>query len=154
MNLRVSRFLITSAALLAAHAVGDHWVQTSHQATAKGAKGWPGRRACAAHVASYTATGVLATTAASRCLRVPLDGPAIVCAFVVSAVMHYVADRREPLRWLAELTGRDGYIRHITVRRGDGMPADTGPGTGLFHLDQSWHHGWIFVAALIAAGRH
>lgn len=42
--------------LLVAHTVADHWVQTDAQARNKGLPGWPGRRACAAHVASYTAT--------------------------------------------------------------------------------------------------
>jgi hypothetical protein len=153
MDVRLSRFLVTSAALLAAHAVGDHWIQTGQQACTKGEKGWAGRRACAAHVATYTATGVLATTAAAKWLSVPLSGRATALSFAVSAVTHYVADRREPLRRLAEITGSGGYVSHCTVRRGSGDIEDTGPGTGLFHLDQSWHLGWIFAAALVAAGR-
>jgi hypothetical protein len=44
------------AALFVAHQVADHWIQTQHQADTKGCPGWPGRIACAAHVASYTAT--------------------------------------------------------------------------------------------------
>ena len=49
-------FAAVSAAYAAGHWAGDYWVQTHRQACAKGAPGWPGRRACAAHVATYTAT--------------------------------------------------------------------------------------------------
>jgi len=154
MNAALSRFLLVSAALTAMHEVGDHWVQTDRQACTKGAPGWPGRLACAAHVATYTATGALAVTAASRRLRVPMSGGWLAAGLALNAASHYVADRRTPLRQLARLTGRAGYLQHATVvRRPDGAAQDTGPGTGLFHLDQSWHYGWIFVSALLAAGR-
>jgi hypothetical protein len=132
MNPALSRFLLTSAALLAAHEVADHWIQTDHQACTKGAPGWPGRRACAGHVAAYTATGALAVYAASRRLNVPL----------------------RPAELAAGLVRREGYVTAVTVLRHPGaQPQETGPGTGLFHLDQSWHYGWIFVSALVAAGR-
>ena len=62
-----SRFASTFAALIAAHHVGDYWVQTDHQAVNKGRHGTraenaAGRKACLAHVATYTAT----TTAAVK----------------------------------------------------------------------------------------
>jgi hypothetical protein len=149
-----TRFALIYAALTAAHEVGDHWVQTSHQACTKGEPGYRGSAACAAHVATYTATGAVAVLAGARWLRLPLRGRALAAGLAISAVSHYVVDRRTPLRALAAATGSAGYIEHTTVLRRAGEAADdTGPGTGLFHLDQAWHHGWILIAALAGAGR-
>lgn len=53
-------FAAVFVALYAAHQVGDHWIQTQHQADCKGQPGWAGRWACLAHVATYTATAVVA----------------------------------------------------------------------------------------------
>jgi len=132
------------AALFAAHSVGDHWVQTSHQAEHKGLPGWPGRRACAAHVATYTLTGVVALV-----LLAAVTGwrPALVplaVGLTVNAVTHYVADRRTPLQWIADRLGSGEFWQF-------GDPAVC-LGTGRYALDQSWHHGWLWVSALIIGG--
>lgn len=119
------------AALYAGHLVGDHWVQTDRQAIRKGLPGWAGRRACLAHVATYTVTLLLFVVAAGAAL----DWWRVVMGLVVSAVSHYVADRRTPMvtmcRWLGKgqgfLRDRDGYYK----------------------MDQSWHVGWLFITALI-----
>jgi hypothetical protein len=136
-------FAAVFAALLAGHQVGDYWVQTSAQAAAKGQPGWPGRIACAAHVSTYTLT-LAATLALARWwLSLPPPGAGWLAAGLgVSAVTHYFADRRSPLRRLADLTGKGEFYR-----AGDGLA------TGAALLDQAWHGGWLFVAALIATGR-
>lgn len=153
MNVRLARFLVTSVALNAAHQVADHWIQTSHQACHKGAQGWRGRRACASHVASYTAVQAVAMVGAAKWLGVPLTGRWAVAGLATSAATHYFADRRTPLVRLGRLVGRGPYLDHaVVVRKPGAEPATTGPGTGSFHLDQAWHYGWIFVAALLAAG--
>lgn len=153
MNDALSRFLLISAALTAGHEVGDQWIQTHHQACTKGNAGWRGWVVCAAHVASYTATGALATLVAARRLNVPLRPAQLAAGLALNAASHYFADRRDPLRQIARLLRRTEYISEVTVVRQKGEQAqDTGPGTALFHLDQSWHYGWIFVSALVAAG--
>ena len=119
-------------ALFAAHQVADHWIQTHHQATTKGQPGWAGRLACARHVLTYTLTAVLALLA----LRLPLELSWAIAGLLVSAVTHYWADRRSPLKWLAELTGHGPFYA-----------TPTGP----YLLDQSWHYGWLFISALIIA---
>ncbi len=43
-------------ALLVAHTVADHWIQTHHQAMCKAKPGLVGVLACLRHVATYTAT--------------------------------------------------------------------------------------------------
>jgi hypothetical protein len=45
-------FAVVLPALLVAHTVADHWVQTDHQAGHKGLPGWAGRWACGKHVAT------------------------------------------------------------------------------------------------------
>jgi hypothetical protein len=59
VNAAAGVFAVVFAAMYAAHAVGDHWVQTSSQAAHKGAPGWPGR-ACAQHLATLTLVKVAA----------------------------------------------------------------------------------------------
>lgn len=52
-----------AAALHAAHAVADHWVQTHPQATSKALPGPQGWAALLAHVATYPATQGVAVAA-------------------------------------------------------------------------------------------
>jgi hypothetical protein len=133
----VSSFAPIFVALFAAHQVADHWVQTQRQADLKGGKGWSGRLACGRHVATYTATGLLFLLAMAAVTGVVLHPVPVAVGLAVSAVTHYIADRRTPLHWAAGRLGKDEYwLVH---------------GGGLYALDQSWHIGWLFVAALIAA---
>ena len=112
------------------------WVQTPRQSALKGVPGPLGRRACSVHVATYTATAVLFLAA----LLVVGWHPSLWqmgAGLAVSAVTHYIADRRAPLRRMAYAVGKT----RDWVERGG----------GLYLLDQSWHIGWLFVAALIIA---
>ncbi|MBO4159305.1 helix-turn-helix domain-containing protein [Micromonospora antibiotica] len=130
-------FAAVFAALYAAHQVADHWVQTQHQADCKGEPGWAGRLACAAHVATYTLTAAVALTTLALATGLRLDGWGVAVGLTVSAVSHYIADRRTPLRRLAVALGKDPHW----LTRGGGMYA----------LDQSWHIGFLFIAALFCA---
>lgn len=133
----MSTFAPVFVALYAAHQVADHWVQTQHQADMKGGKGWAGRLACAAHVATYTVTALVFLLVMTQVTGVVLHPVPVAVGLAVSAVTHYVVDRRTPLRWMAARLGKDEYwLVH---------------GGGSYALDQSWHVGWLFVAALIAA---
>jgi hypothetical protein len=58
-----------------------------------------------------------------------------------SAFSHYLANRRAPLAWIAERAGSGLFYR----LSGAGM-------NGAYLLDQSWHVGWLFIAALIIGG--
>ena len=142
-------FAAVFTALFVAHQVADHWVQTQHQADAKGRPGWPGRIACAAHVASYTATAVLALAAVHLTLGVPLAPWPVAAGLTVSAMTHYVADRRTPLKRLAEQVGAGRFYALGIPRAGrDDNPSI---GTGAYALDQSLHYLFLFIAALIIA---
>nr|MDT0661926.1 DUF3307 domain-containing protein [Micromonospora sp. DSM 115978] len=133
--------------LHAAHTVADHWIQTQHQASHKGLPGWSGRRACLAHVATYTLTAVLALLALAV-VTGWRPGPAgLAAGLAVSAITHYVADRRTPLRRIAEQVGA-GQFYTLGVPRA-GRDDNPSLGTGAYALDQSWHIGWLWVSALL-----
>jgi hypothetical protein len=142
-------FAATFAALYAAHQVADHWIQTDHQAGTKGAAGWRGRLACMAHVATYTATSAVFLGALAWRCGLDLPSGHLAAGLAVSAVTHYFADRRTPLRRLAELVG-SGRLWVLGAPRA-GHNDNPSLGTGAYALDQSWHVGWLFIAALVIA---
>lgn len=150
-ELDLAVFAAAFAALFAAHHVGDHWVQTSDQAAVKGDPGWSGRRACAAHVASLTLTKVVFLAPVLLLGGAVVHPAAAVVGLGVDAASHYWADRRVPLARLAQslerTTGKATFHRLGAPRPG----RDDNPclGTGAYALDQSWHIGWLAVAALI-----
>lgn len=142
-------FAAVLPALLVAHTVADHWVQTSHQANTKGLPGWIGRRACAAHVATYTATTAVVTGLLWMVFGLAITPLGFVAGQLVSAVTHYWADRRFTLARACTALGKQAFYRLGMPRSG----RDDNPtlGTGAYALDQSWHHGWLFITALITA---
>ncbi|MER8186505.1 hypothetical protein [Kitasatospora sp. NPDC094015] len=144
---RAARFAVSYALLRSAADVADHWIQTDHQAATKGQhdhtdgqSSAAGRRACAAHVATYTATQAAALLLGTRVLGVRLRPGPVAAGLTVSAVTHYIADRREPLRRLADATGGRAFVRL----------ADHGL-NGAYLLDQAFHHGIETIAAAIAS---
>ena len=136
-------------ALFVAHQVADHWIQTQHQADTKGCPGRAGRIACLGHVASYTATAFGFLGALALATDIDLQPGPVAAGLAVSAVTHYIADRRTPLKRLAELTGSAKFYALGAPRPG----RDDNPslGTGSYALDQSFHYLFLFVAALIIA---
>ena len=142
-------FAVVMPALLVAHNVADHWVQTETQAARKGLPGWPGRVKCALHVVTYTATCTCAVVLVWWLFALPLTPLGVVAGQVVSAVTHYWADRRTTLAALARLAGKAGFYRLGSPRPG----RDDNPslGTGAYALDQAWHWLWLFAAALVTA---
>jgi hypothetical protein len=129
-----ARFAALFAMLYVAHTIADYWIQTDWQATTKGAVGWVGRVACVAHVATYTMALTVVTMGVSYRLDMDLSPVQVAVALAVSAITHYLADRRTPLRRLA------------VACRHSGAWLD---GEGLALVDQAWHVGWLGVAALI-----
>ena len=143
-------FAACFAALYAAHEVGDHWFQTHRQACGKGAAGWAGRVLCARHVATLTMTKAAALGLVTVVLGLGVHPVWVLVGLGVDAVSHYWADRRWTLTALADWLGR--WLlpgKGDFVRLGDGVAAPTG--TGAYALDQSWHIGWLFIAALIVS---
>ncbi|WP_040713320.1 DUF3307 domain-containing protein [Nocardia takedensis] len=135
----VVEYAATLATFLAGHKVGDYWVQTHHQANHKSGPGWAGRWECLKHVSTYTATlvAMLLVVAAVTGLHLTVTG--VIAGQLVSAGTHYFADRRAPLHRLAVALGNGEFW---TVGAGH-------LGSGAAALDQSWHVGWLWVAALV-----
>ncbi len=142
-------FAAVFAALYAAHQVADHWVQTEHQAATKGARTWAGRLACTGHVLTLTVTQLAALLAVIAVLDVELSGSQVAAGLAVNAVTHWWADRRATLAALAAAVGHRPFYGLGAPRPG----RDDNPslGTGAYALDQSWHIGWLFVAALVVS---
>ncbi|MET8714441.1 transcriptional regulator [Streptomyces sp. NPDC004735] len=141
-------------ALYIAHGVGDHWVQTHHQACAKGGPGRAARLACARHVLTMTLTKGLALAVVVSVLDVPVTAPGLVVGLGLDAVTHYWADRRAPLARLATALGKGEYLALGTPAHPDHPVTATGTpaltlGTGAYHLDQTWHLLWLGAAALL-----
>lgn len=142
-------FATVGLGLLVAHQVADHWVQTGWQAATKGQRGIAGRLACAAHVVSYTAVTACTVLALRWAFDLDITWLGFAAGQLVSAVTHYWADRRFTLARLAALTGRTPFFVLGAPRAG----RDDNPslGTGAYALDQSWHWGWLGVAAFLTA---
>ncbi|MFE4855789.1 DUF3307 domain-containing protein [Streptomyces sp. NPDC056670] len=142
-------FAAVFVALYVAHSVGDHWVQSSHQSMTKGHPSWVGRLADARHVATLTLTKVALLLPVAFLLDLHLSVPGIVVGLGVDAVSHWWADRRSTLAWLAKVTGKGEFYRLGAPRPGH----DDNPhiGTGAYALDQSFHHLWLLIAALVIA---
>ena len=122
--------------LVGCHFVGDYWVQTHWQATHKHLPTWTGRRACATHVSTYTAFMGAIVVVVAHSQHLTITPGRLALGLAVSAVTHYAADRRAPLRRLALAAGKDpGWL----------------DGGGLALLDQAWHMGWLMVAGLVMA---
>jgi hypothetical protein len=137
----VALFLVTFVAWYAAHQVADHWLQTDHQAAAKGDASWSGRRACLGHVGTYTLAQAVTLYATAGWLGLHVSFPAALAGLAVSAGTHYFADRRTPLRKLAKWSP----ARRFFELKDHGL-------NGAYLLDQSWHIAWIFIGSLVVAG--
>lgn len=142
-------FAAVAVGLLIAHRVADHWVQTGHQAALKGRRNNVGRKACALHVASYTAVTALTVLALWGAFQLDITWWGFAAGQLVSAVTHYWADRRYTLAGLAAVMGKAEFYALGAPRAG----RDDNPtlGTGAYELDQSWHWGWLGVAAFLTA---
>lgn len=132
----------------AASDVADHWVQSDHQAAHKGKPGWEGRRNCAAHVLTYVGTQALVVGVGARILGIRITPGRAAAALAVSAVTHYIADRRTPLRKAADAVARlQGAPESAFVRLADhGM-------SGAYALDGAWHHAAELIAVTVATSK-
>lgn len=147
MTASATRFAAAYAVLTASHEFADHWVQIDKQAVAKGQRGPAGARACATHVATYTATQAAALFAANRLLGLGLSARRSAAALTVSALTHYAADRQGG-HWRDE---HPRGVARLAAVTGHGPWLRNDPNAG-YLMDQAWHKTWIAVAAFVAAG--
>ena len=156
-------FASVFAALYVAHSIGDHWVQTSCQSALKGQhdcnpgeSSRVGRLACTRHVIGLTITKALALALVVLVLDLSVTALGVTIGLGIDALTHYWADRRSTLAWLAQVTGKGEFYSLGTGTHpaapvtAKGKPAGH-LGTGAYALDQSFHHLWLLVAALLIA---
>lgn len=141
-------------ALLVAHTVADHWIQTHHQAMCKAKPGLVGVLACLRHVATYTATTAVFGLLVWQVLDLELSWLGFLAGQVLSAATHYLADRRVHLERFARWIGKADFLKLGVPRTGvdrNGNAYDDNPslGTAGYSLDQSFHHLCLFFAALL-----
>ncbi|MFD6988747.1 transcriptional regulator [Streptomyces sp. NPDC059943] len=147
-------FAAVFVALFVGHSVGDHWVQSSCQAAKKGLPGRVGRLADARHVLGLTLTKMILLVPVVLLLDLHVSILGLILGFAVDAVTHWWADRRTTLAWLAKVAKKSEFYSLGTPAH-PAAPATAGGayaptlGTGAYALDQSFHHVWLFVAALI-----
>ncbi|MEU1674831.1 transcriptional regulator [Streptomyces roseifaciens] len=135
---RTAAYPAVYALFRAAADLGDHWVQSDHQARHKALPGAEGHRALAGHVASYVATQAAALVIGNRLLGLGLRPRHMAAALAFSGATHYFLDRRWPVRRMAEITGKGGFYDL------------GGPLGGAYALDQAGHHLAEAVAAYLA----
>ena len=134
-----SRSVVFAVALVVfnvAHQLGDHVVQTDHQAAAKAGPGWVGVRAMAGHLFTYhlAAGGLLVGTFAV--LGLPLTVTGLAAGLALSAVSHGLLDRRWPVR---------AMLRAVRAPK---FADSTSPVCGMYQADQAWHRLALLVSAL------
>jgi hypothetical protein len=98
-------------------------------------------------VATLTITKGIAFVALALATGLTTEPLSLLAGFAVDALSHYWADRRTTLARLAEVIGKGDFFRMGLLRPGTDDTAHLG--TGAYALDQSWHVGWLFIAALI-----
>ncbi|WP_405750000.1 transcriptional regulator [Streptomyces sp. NBC_00012] len=149
-------FAAVFIALFVGHSVGDHWIQTSVQSADKGRPGRVGILADTRHVLGLTITKGVALLAVVALLDLRISVLGVTAGLLLDAATHWWADRRSTLAWLAKVTGKAEFHSLGTGSHpahpvtADGDPAGH-LGTGAYALDQSFHHVWLLVAALIIA---
>ncbi|MFE2693621.1 hypothetical protein [Streptomyces mirabilis] len=102
-----------------------------------------GRRAVAVHVASYIGIQTSTAVAVTRAFGYRTSPSAVLAGAVINGWTHAVIDRGAALLWLADRTGKRGYIDHCQAVRlsEDGAVHNeiNGPGTAWMELDAALH---------------
>jgi hypothetical protein len=133
-------FVVALVVLLVAHQVGDHVVQTDHQAGGKAGAGWAAARAMAGHLAAYHTTAVVVLVGTFALLDLPLTWAGATAGIGFSAATHALLDRRWPVRAILRTT------------RSPKFAATLAPVCGMYAADQALHQLALLVSALLIAG--
>jgi hypothetical protein len=132
-------FVVALLALLVAHQVGDHVVQTDRQATRKSAAGATAWRAMAGHLLGYHGAAAVILIGTFAVLELPLTVLGVVAGLGFSAVTHGFLDRRWPVRKILRAT------------RSKNFAESTVPVCGMYAADQALHQFALLVSALLVA---
>ncbi|MFI6240583.1 hypothetical protein ACIBEF_11955 [Micromonospora sp. NPDC050795] len=98
-------------------------------------------------MATYGATQLVVLALVALVTELTISPAGLAVGMAVNLVTHFIADRRAPLRWLADRTG-SGRFWQLGTPRAD-RDDNQSLGTGAYALDQSWHYAWLLVAAIL-----
>jgi hypothetical protein len=132
-------FVVALVVLLVSHQLGDHVVQTDHQAAGKAGAGWSALWAMLGHLAGYHVTALLLLGVTFTLLGLPLPLAGAAAGLAFSAVTHAALDRRWPVKAILRLL------------RSPQFAETTSPVCGMYAADQALHHGALLVSALLVA---
>jgi hypothetical protein len=132
-------FAVALVVLNAAHQVGDHVLQTDHQAARKAEPGWVGLRAMAGHLLTYHLAAAALLIGTFAALGLPLSVAGLLAALACSAFTHGLLDRRWPVRAMLRAVRAPKFAEAIR------------PVCGMYQADQAWHRLALLVCALLAS---
>lgn len=133
--MEAATFASIFACLYAGHHLADFWIQTDWESRNKSLKSWFGRAVCALHCVTYGLTGAFLVWAVSQVLTdLHVTFAGLTAATALNVVLHYLADRRWLIRWLAS---RKGSVDFVNSSQGPML------------LDQAWHYVSLVPVALV-----
>jgi hypothetical protein len=132
-------FVVALVVLLVSHQLGDHVLQTDHQAAGKAGTGWAARWAMLGHLAGYHGGALLLLGVTFTVLGLPLTVLGVAAGLTFSALTHAALDRRWPVTALLRLL------------RSPRFAETTSPVCGAYAADQALHQGALLVSALLIA---
>ena len=138
----VTRSVVFAASLLAllvAHQLGDHVLQTDHQAAGKSGRGGGWWRPMVGHLAGYHATAAVIVIGTALLLGLPLTVRGVLAGFAFSALTHGLLDRRWPVRAILRAVGSPQFAE------------TTAPVCGIYAADQALHKLALLISALMIA---
>jgi hypothetical protein len=132
-------FVVSLLALLVAHQVGDHVLQSDRQAHHKSGHGLAAVRSMAGHLLGYHLAMGIVLVATAAVLGLPLTARGVAAGLAFSAVTHALLDRRWPVRAILRMTGSTMFAESTT------------PVCGMYVADQALHKLALLVSALLIA---
>jgi hypothetical protein len=132
-------FAVSLVALLVAHQVGDHVLQSDRQAGRKSGRGAPAVWSMAGHLLGYHAGAVVVLIGTAAALGLPLTIRGVAAGLAFSALTHGLLDRRWPVRAVLRLTGSSNFAD------------STAPVCGMYVADQALHKLALLISALLIA---
>ena len=138
--LRAVVFVVALVVLLVAHQVGDHVIQTDHQAAGKAGPGLTALWAMLGHLAGYHAVAAVLLVGTFGVLGLPLTWGGVLAGVAFSALTHAALDRRWTVRTILRRLGSPQFAE------------STGPVCGMYAADQALHQLSLLGSALLIAG--
>jgi hypothetical protein len=133
-------FSVVMVTSIVMHRLADYvtgqWDYVAEHKALPGSKGWT---SILIHVIAYHITLVIGLAMTLQLLDLPVTVLGFTLGILFSAVTHAILDRRWPVRWLLEHTGKKNFAKMQT------------PVCGIIEADQSLHYFCLWISALLMA---